>query len=110
MLLVGLSIALSFHILVLSLGILTSENNAILVYRDLVGMGRVPVDIYAEPIRSLITFIFPVGIMMTFPAKALMGLLSWQPILYAVFFSIILFYSSLSAWRFALKNYSSASS
>jgi len=108
---VGFLIAFSFHILVLSLGILTTEvNNAILVYRDLASMGRVPVDIYTEPIRGLITFIIPVGIMMTFPAKVLMGLLSLQAILYAVFFAVILFYFSLRIWQFALKNYSSASS
>ena len=111
MLLVGFLIIFSFHILVLSLGILTTEvNNAILVYRDLAGMGRVPIDIYMEPIRGFITFIIPVGIMMTFPAKALMGLLSWQLILYAFFFSVTFLYFSLRVWRFALKNYSSASS
>lgn len=111
MLLVGFLIALSFHILVLSLGILTTEvDNAIFIYRDLVGMGRVPVDIYMEPIRGLITFIIPVGIMMTFPSKALMGLLSLTSVVYAIFFAIFLFYFSLRAWRFALKRYSSASS
>lgn len=110
-LLVGFLIALSFHILVLSLGVLTTEvDNAIFVYRDLVGMGRVPVDIYMEPIRGILTFVIPVGIMMTFPAKALMGLLSLPLVIYAVLFSAFLFYLSLRAWRFALKNYSSASS
>lgn len=111
MLFVGFIIALAFHILVLALGILTTEvDNAIFVYRDLVGMGRVPVDIYMEPIRGLITFVIPVGIMMTFPAKALMGLLSLPLIIYAIFLSVILLYFSILAWRFALKNYSSASS
>lgn len=111
LILVGFLIALSFHILVLSLGVLTTEvNNAILVYRDLVGMGRVPVDIYIEPIRGFITFIIPVGIMMTFPAKALMGSLSFPLIIYAIFMSIVLLYISLFTWRFALKRYSSASS
>lgn len=111
MLFVGFIIALSFHILVLVLGILTTEvDNAIFVYRDLVGMSRVPVDIYMEPIRGLLTFIIPVGIMMTFPAKALMGLLSLPLIVYTILFAFILFYFSLQAWYFALKNYSSASS
>lgn len=111
MLLLGFLIALSFHILVLSLGILTTEvDNAIFIYRDLVGMGRVPVDIYMEPVRGLITFVIPVGIMMTFPAKALMGLLSLQFVIYAILFAFCLFYLSLRVWRFALRNYSSASS
>lgn len=111
MLFVGFIIALSFHILVLVLGILTTEvDNAIFVYRDLVGMGRVPVDIYIEPIRGLLTFIIPVGIMMTFPVKALMGLLSTQFILYSAVFTSFLFYFSLKAWHYSLKRYSSASS
>ncbi len=111
MLAAGFLIALSFHILVLVLGILTTEvDNAIFVYRDLVGMGRVPVDIYMEPIRGLITFVIPVGMMMAFPAKALMGLLSLPVMIYAVLFSLALFYFSLQVWQHALKDYSSASS
>ncbi len=111
MLLIGLLIALSFHILVLALGVLTTEvDNAIFLYRDLIAMGRVPVDIYMEPIRGLITFVIPVGIMMSFPAKALMSMLSWANFFYAVFFSLVLFYFALLSWQFALKRYSSASS
>lgn len=111
MLTVGFLIALSFHILVLCLGILTTEiDNAIFLYRDIVGMGRLPIDIYMEPIRGLLTFIIPVGIMMTFPAKSLMGMLSPKFIIYSVIFSLFLFYISIKAWKSALKSYSSASS
>lgn len=111
MLSIGFLIALSLHILVLAIGILTTGvDNAIFLYRDLVGMGRVPIDVYTEPIRSLITFVIPVGIMMTFPAKALLGLLSLPYIIYAAVFAIILLYLSLFVWKFALRNYSSASS
>lgn len=111
MLLVGFLISLSFHILALALGVLTTEvDNAVFVYRDLMGMGRAPIDIYMEPIRGFLTFIIPVGIMMTFPTKALMGILSLPLMFYSIILSIILFYFSLRAWQFALKNYSSASS
>jgi len=111
MLLTGFAIALSFHILVLCLGILTTEvDNAVFVYRDLISMGRVPVDIYMEPIRGLITFVIPVGIMMSFPAKALMGILTWPLMVYAVFLAVFLLFTSLKIWQFALKRYSSASS
>ncbi len=111
MLIVGFLIALSFHILVLSLGILTTEiDNAVMLYRDLVGLGRMPIDIYMEPIRGILTFIIPVGIMMTFPTKSLLGLLSPELIIYAVIFSLLLFCFSLKSWRYALKQYSSASS
>lgn len=111
LLLVGFLIALSFHILVLSLGIITTEvDNAIFIYRDLVSMGRVPVDIYMEPIRGLITFVIPVAMMMNFPAKVLLGSLSAFNFFYATIFAALLFFISLKIWGWSLKQYSSASS
>lgn len=104
-------VALSFHILVLSLAILTTEiDHAILVYRDITGMGRFPIDIYKEPLRGLLTFVIPVGIMMSFPVKGLIGLLSPALILYSIIFAIAFLYISLRVWDIALKHYSSASS
>ena len=108
---VGFVIALSFHILVLSLAILTTEiDHALWIYRDIVSMGRFPIDIYREPIRGLLTFALPVGVMMSFPAKALLGLLSPVFIIYAVFFAVVFFFVSLWCWNYSLKQYSSASS
>ena len=75
----SLLISGAFHIFVLSLGVLTtSVDHLIMVYRDMTGLVRVPVDFYTQPLRFLITFIIPLGIMYTFPAQALMGLLSVQ--------------------------------
>lgn len=104
-------IAVALHIFILGLGILTTEiENSIMIYRDLTQMGRVPVDIYKEPLRAVITFVLPVGIMMTFPAKALMGLLSLQTAVISVAISFVGFYLSYKFWNFALSRYSSASS
>ena len=72
-------IATAFHILVLALGILTTEvDHAMMIYRDLSKMAMVPVDIYKEPIRSLITFVLPIGIMITYPVKGLLNMLNWE--------------------------------
>lgn len=107
----GFLISLSFHILVLSLAVVTTEiDHAIMVYRDIVGMGRMPIDIYREPIRGLLTFVIPVGIMMSYPAKALLGLLSPLLIIYALLFSVVLFFGSLRIWDYSIRKYSSASS
>lgn len=104
-------IALSFHILILSIGVATTEiDNTILLYRDLSSMGRIPIDIYLEPIRSLLTFVIPVGIMVTFPAKALMGLLSPVNIMISFIIGISFLLISMKAWKYSLKYYSSASS
>lgn len=104
-------IALSFHILVLALAIYTTEiDHAIMVYRDITQMGRIPVDIYIEPVRIFLTFVIPVGIMMTLPAKALMNLASLNLIILSFSFSAILLFLSLKLWQKSLKYYQSASS
>lgn len=107
----GLLIATAFHIFVLALGILTTEiDHAIMIYRDVTSMARFPVDIYREPLRGLITFIIPVGIMMTFPPKALFGLLSPSFLVLSVAIGLFFLYVSLRLWRYALTQYASASS
>lgn len=107
----GLIIALAFHIFVLAIGVLTTEvDNTIWLYRDLTQMGRFPIDIYREPLRSVLTFAVPVGIMVTFPAKALLGILTLPAILISFIVGIGFLWASLIFWRYSLKNYASASS
>lgn len=104
----GLIIATASHIIVLALGILTTEvDHTIMIYRDITRLGILPVDIYKEPLRSLFTFILPIGIMMTFPAKSLLGLLSWNFIVFSLVISSILLAFSLLLWDKALKKYQS---
>lgn len=104
-------IAVSFHIAVVALGVLTTEiDNALWMYRDLTAMGRLPIDIYREPLRGILTFVIPVGIMITFPSKALMGFLSIQAVAIALLISVMLLYGSYKFWQYAIRHYSSASS
>lgn len=104
-------IALAFHIFVLSLGILTTEvDNAVWLYRDLTQMGRFPITIYAQPVRNILTFVIPIGIMMTFPAQALLGLLSPLFVVISLCVGIILLFISYKSWQYSLKFYGSASS
>lgn len=107
----GFILALAFHIFAVAFGVITLEvDNIIWIYRDLSSMGRIPIDIYATPIRAFLTFITPIAIMMTFPAKALMGLLSWQWVILSFVISGIFLWGSLRFWKYALTQYSSASS
>ena len=101
-------IATAFHILVLALGILTTEvDHTVMIYRDMTRMAAVPVDIYRQPLRTAITFVIPVGIMMTFPVKGLFNSLNWQLILISFVIGIGLFLFSLWSWRTALRKYQS---
>lgn len=107
----GLLISTGFHILVLALGIVATEvDHAIMIFRDVVSMGRIPTDIYHEPLRSTMTFVLPVGVMMTFPVKALMGLLSPWMVIFSIALGLLFLVLCLKAWHYALSQYSSASS
>lgn len=107
----GLLISTAFHIAVLALGIITLEvDHAIMIYRDLVALGRLPIDIYKEPLRSALTFLIPVGIMISLPAKALMGLVSVSGVLLSFLLASLFMFISLKFWSYALKQYTSASS
>lgn len=107
----ALLIAVSFHILVIAMGVITTEvDNAIMLYRDLTQMGRIPVDVYQEPLRGFLTFVIPVGIMMTIPAKAMMGLLSPLLAFTACALALVVFFISIKIWQRAMQEYSSASS
>lgn len=109
--LAGFLIVTALHVLVAAIGVITTEvDNAIWIYRDLSLMARVPIDIYIDAVRAGLTFIIPIAIVFTVPAKALMGILSWPWIIYSLFISSLLFLGSLKFWNFALTKYSSASS
>ena len=104
-------IGLAFHIGFLAVGILTTEiENIVWIYRDLSGMGRIPIDVYREPIRTFLTIVIPIAVIVTFPAKALMGLLSWQWVIFSFVMSGLFLFLSLRFWKYALTQYSSASS
>lgn len=104
----GLLITTAFHIVVLALGIFTTEvDHTIMIYRDIARIGALPVDIYQQPIRFFFTFILPVGIMMTFPVKSLFGQLSPYLVVISILISTILFTFSLYLWNSALKKYQS---
>ena len=111
MLINSLLITAAFYISILAIGILTlSVDHLIMIYRDLSSLMRIPVDIFTNPLRTLLTFIIPIGIMFTFPAKVLFGLLSWQLILFSFLFGVVSLFLSLKFWNYSLRQYQSASS
>lgn len=101
----------AIHIIVASIGVITTEvDHTIWIFRDLSAMARVPIDIYVEFIRNILTFIIPIALIFTFPAKAIYGLLSVKVIIFSLLGSLVFYLLSLRFWRFALTKYSSASS
>lgn len=107
----GFLITISFHIFVLAIGILsTSVDNALWLYGDLTEMGKIPIDLYQKPLSSFLTFIIPVGVMITYPAQVAFGDLLPQLVVLAFIIGFGTLIFSAFAWRFALKRYASASS
>ena len=104
-------IAFSVHIYILGFGIMTASiDNSVMLYRDITRMGQIPVDVYKAPVSFFVTFVLPVGIMMSFPVRALLGMLSWEHIFIALLFAMAFLFSSLKFWQFSLRQYQSASS
>ena len=104
-------IATAFHVAVASLAIITLEiDHSIMMYRDILDLGKLPIDIYKEPLRSILTFVLPVGIMITLPGRVLMGLASPAGIVASFVVAMIVIFVAFRLWNFALKYYTSASS
>lgn len=107
----SLLLAFAFHLFVSAMTVITlSVDHLIWIYRDLTSMVRFPADIYSKGIRTVLTFIFPVIILISLPAKALLGLLAWPVIVGSFAVGLTSTWLSLKFWRYALKRYSSASS
>jgi ABC-2 type transport system permease protein len=99
------------HVAVAALAVRTQElESAIWIYRDIMFMGKFPVDVYAPAVRWALTFGIPIAVMTTFPAKALLGLLAPAWILYALVLSAAAVAASLWFWRDSLARYTSSSS
>jgi ABC-2 type transport system permease protein len=104
-------IATAFHIIILSFSIVSLEvDHTIMIYRDLTSLGRLPIDIYKQPLQGFLTYLIPVGIMITLPAKAIMGIVGPFGILSAFVVGAIALFIAFRFWNYALTKYSSASS
>jgi ABC-2 type transport system permease protein len=107
----GVAIAFAFHVAVSALAVRTQElENTIWIYRDVMFMGKFPADIYGGPARWALTFVVPVAVMCTFPAKALLGLLTPAWTAYALGLSVVLLAASGWFWLDSVKQYTSSSS
>lgn len=104
-------IVTAFHIIILAIGILTSEVDGVMwLYRDSSRLAMMPVDLYVRPLRWLLFFVLPFGLILTVPAQTLLGLPPSVPLLLTGLLGSGFFGISLWFWRFALRRYTSASS
>lgn len=85
-------------------------DNLSILLRSLLDAGRWPVTYYRGVVRVVLTWVIPVGLITTFPALALRGLLEPNLLLAACGFSLGASLLARAVWRHALSQYTSASS
>lgn len=71
---------------------------------------RFPVSVYKGALRFVLTYLFPVAFITTYPAAAIVGRLGWQEGAVSVLVALACLALSRRFWRFALAHYTSASS
>lgn len=107
----GFITVLAIHILSASITMRTLESeNFIWAYRGAMTMGTFPPEIFSNTVKYIFTFGMPIMIIVAFPAKALLGMLSLQWGIIGAIYSLLFFSFSIWLWNRNLKYYSSASS
>lgn len=103
-------ISASFHILVLALGVISTEvDHAIMLYRDLWNMGRFPTRVYGGVVRLFLSTLIPIASMVTVPVLALSGTWGFVSVLTTLPLGGALLALSIFIWNRALSHYTSAS-
>lgn len=72
--------------------------------------GKYPASAFPEPLRGIILFVIPVGFMTTVPAEVLLNRVTPNLVIYGIALTGLLLFASITFWRIAIRNYSSASS
>jgi ABC-2 type transport system permease protein len=80
------------------------------IYDSLIQTGRYPIKIYPGFLRFILTWIIPVGFIITVPAEVLLTRVNLYELLGGCVLAIILFAASSLFFKGSLKKYSSASS
>lgn len=107
----GFIVVASLHIISAALTVWTMESEVFIwFYRTATFAALFPPEIFSHPIQLFFTFIIPIVIVVAVPAKALLGILSFQTALVALAVAIVFLVGSLLLWRTSMKHYSSASS
>ena len=119
----GLSLLLFLFSIFISIGILYSillfVNSVAFWYRgtylswivaDIMQTGRYPIGIYPDRVRFFLTWIFPIGFIVSVPAEILSG--KHQPAILLAGFALMVFMFIVSSafFRISIRKYSSASS
>lgn len=110
-LIIAFVMAISWHIIIMGVGIRYLEvDNTIMLYRDLERLAAMPVSMYGKWGETVLTYLFPFGLMATIPANIIFGLTNPYYLIGFSLLAIIQLKIALWYWQKSLLTYSSASS
>ena len=109
-LLAGGAIVYSFLLILATCSFwLVRIENILVIFQSMYQAGRWPIAIYPRWLRSVLTFLVPVGFAITVPAQGLVGRLSWPALLGAIVLAVVLPLASRRFWTAGVRHYSGAS-
>ena len=110
-LLLAIVVLYSFWILVVSAAFwVVKVDNLSYLFQSLFDAGRWPITIFKGALYYVFTFVFPIALMTTYPALALLGKLTVSRALLACVGGIVFAAVARAVWGRALRMYTSASS
>ncbi len=80
------------------------------IFDSVIQMGRYPVKIYPTTFKFILTWVIPVGFMITIPAESLIGKVNLFEISGGILLAVFCYLISLMFFRRSIQKYSSASS
>lgn len=111
MLVNGVWVVFCFHLFVASLIIIwEAGDQLIFLYRDISALNRLPLRVYGTVIRILLLSLIPIGIAYSVPADILFARANWLLAVWSFLVSLGFGLINLRLWRYALRQYASASS
>ncbi|KEO81686.1 multidrug transporter [Tumebacillus flagellatus] len=84
--------------------------NLTFLFTSLFETARFPVQVYKGILRALLTYVFPVAVLTTFPSAALIGKLNGTDAVISFVIAVLMVVFARWFWKQALRNYTSASS
>lgn len=101
----------SFTLVLAAINFWTIQSNGLWKFtQGVTWMAKYPTDIYFGVWSLVFNFIIPISFIATWPAKAFLGTLNWQNVIYSLVFTAVFFCLANKFWNFGLKHYGSASS
>ncbi len=80
------------------------------LFTTVTSIARYPLEVYGGAARLVFLTVMPIGLMVAIPSEFLLGVGTWQGIVYALFMTCIIAMFTRVWWKFALRHYASASS